>query len=101
MWVGGRVNLGKGGRVLGKRTGFAHMEPASTRLDPDKSTQVVDFPRMYAVRAFSGGLKFGFTRQAGHGSRAGTSESARRAVRNYVGLPQSSGHDLYHLRQRL
>jgi len=53
-WAGRRVNLGKGGQVLGKRTGFAHVEPALTRLRPGKSTQVVDFPHLSVVKLFSG-----------------------------------------------
>jgi len=51
-WFGSRAYVGKGGQVLGKRTGFAHIEPGSTRLGPDGSTQVVDFPHMYEVRVF-------------------------------------------------
>ena len=49
--VGGKwVDLGKGGRVAGKRTGFPH-------LGPDNSTQVVDFPRICSVSIFLGGVK--------------------------------------------
>jgi len=62
--VGMRVNLGKGGQVVGKWTGFSHIEPASTRLFPHNSTQVVDFPRMYAARVFLRGVKFSFQSQA-------------------------------------
>jgi len=49
-WGGKWVDLGKGGRVAGKRTGFPH-------LGPDNSTQVVDFPRICSVSIFSGGVK--------------------------------------------
>src|SRR5258708_30916497 len=49
-WVGKWVDLGKGGRREGKRTGFPH-------LGPDNSTQVVDFPRICSVSIFSGGVK--------------------------------------------
>jgi hypothetical protein len=31
-WAGKRVNLGQGGQEMGKRTGFAHLAPALTRL---------------------------------------------------------------------
>jgi len=48
--VGRWVDLGKGGMLEGKRTGFSH-------LFPDDSMQVVDFPRMYDVRHFWGGEK--------------------------------------------
>jgi hypothetical protein len=51
-WVGKRVDLGKGGQVAGKWTGFSHIAPASTRLGPDNSTQVVDFPHKATVRLF-------------------------------------------------
>jgi len=44
-WVGRRVDLGKGGRVAGKRTGFSH-------LCPDDSMQVVDFPLLSRLRVF-------------------------------------------------
>jgi len=47
-----RVNLGKGGQEMGKRTGFAHFETALTRLFPHVSTQVVDFPCMCDVGLF-------------------------------------------------
>src|SRR5258706_14674509 len=57
-WAGRRVNLGKGGKMMGKRTGFSHFETALTRLFPHDSTQVVDFPRMYAVRGFWKAMKW-------------------------------------------
>jgi len=44
-WVGKRAHPGKGGKAVGKRTGFSH-------LFPDYSTQVVDFPHLSSVRAF-------------------------------------------------
>ena len=50
--VGKRVKLGKGGQEAGKWTGFAHIAPASTRLGPDNSTQVVDFPHLAHVSLF-------------------------------------------------
>ena len=37
-WIGRRVDLGKGGRVVGKRTGFSHFETALTHLFPGDST---------------------------------------------------------------
>jgi hypothetical protein len=66
------VKLGKGGQEVGKPTGFSHFETALTHLFPDKSTQVVDFPRMYEVRVFWSGVKFSFQSQAGLGTKAGT-----------------------------
>ena len=45
-----RVDLGKGGQIMRKRTGFS-------QLFPDDSMQVVDFPCMYDVRHFWGGEK--------------------------------------------
>jgi hypothetical protein len=52
--VGKWVQVGKGGCETGKRRSFSHFETALTRLFPHKSTQVVDFPRMYEVRVFRG-----------------------------------------------
>ena len=37
-WEEGGLDVGKGGRELGKRTGFAHLAPGLTRLGPDNST---------------------------------------------------------------
>src|SRR5258708_6068234 len=51
-WVGKWANLGKGGLMVGKRTGFSHLETALTRLFPLDSTQVVDFPHMSQLRVF-------------------------------------------------
>src|SRR5882724_8740317 len=51
-WDGNRGEVGKGGQVAGKRTGFSRIETVLTRLFPHNSTQVVDFQRMYAVRVF-------------------------------------------------
>ncbi len=48
--AGMRVNLGKGGQEMGKRTGLAHIAPTLTRLGPDYSTQVVDFPHIEDAR---------------------------------------------------
>ena len=50
MWV----SLGKGGKEVGKWTGFSHLETALTRLFPHVSTQVVDFPHLSAVSLFWG-----------------------------------------------
>jgi len=50
---GRRIQLGKGGKMVGERTGFAH-------LFPDDSMQVVDFPHLAMVRHFSVGHKNGF-----------------------------------------
>src|SRR5882724_10222817 len=55
--VGRWVQLGKGGWMAGKWTGFSHIETALTHLFPEVSTQVVDFPRMYDVRLFWERLK--------------------------------------------
>ena len=78
-WAGSRVYVGKGGKVVGKRTGFAH-------LFPHDSTQVVDFPRMYDVRVFLGGaMKFSFQSQAELGTEMGAQWSCSLA-RNVVAL---------------
>jgi hypothetical protein len=53
-WVGEWVQLGKGGWMTGKRTGFSHFETALTHLFPHNSTQVVDFPHLRVVRLFWG-----------------------------------------------
>ena len=45
--VGKWVQLGKGGKKVGNRTGFSH-------LFPDVSTQVVDFPLLSRLRVFCG-----------------------------------------------
>ena len=49
-WVGRRFNLGKGGRLVGKWAGFAH-------LFPHDSMQVVDFPHLSGVSIFLRGAK--------------------------------------------
>ncbi len=46
-WFGIRAYVGKGGSEVGKRAGLS-------RLGPDNSTQVVDFPYMYEVEVVSG-----------------------------------------------
>jgi hypothetical protein len=56
-WAGEWGDVGKVGRMVGKWIGLAHMETASTRLGPDNSTQVVDFPHLAMVSVFSGGGK--------------------------------------------
>jgi hypothetical protein len=82
-WAERNGDVGKGGQKVGKWSGFSHLETTLTRLFPHILTQVVDFPRMYVVRVFSGGLKFGFASQAVHGSRW-VRQRARRVVRNYA-----------------
>jgi hypothetical protein len=52
-----RADLGLSGQDVGKWAAFAHMETGLTRLGPDKSTQVVDFPRIAYVRLFWGGAE--------------------------------------------
>jgi len=44
-WAEKRVDLGKGGKMKGKWTGFSH-------LCPDDSMQVVDFPLLSRLRVF-------------------------------------------------
>lgn len=56
-WVWGRVRPGKGGWNVEKQTGFEGLTPASTHLEPDDPTQVVDFPRMYSVGVFLEAMK--------------------------------------------
>src|SRR5258708_6219387 len=51
-WAGKRVDLGKGGQKASKWTGFSHFETALTRLFPQVSTQVVDFPLLSRLRVF-------------------------------------------------
>ena len=60
-WAGRRVQPGGSGLAVGRRTGLAHMETTSTRLGPDNSTQVVDFPRIEHVRLFWEGHEIGFS----------------------------------------
>ena len=50
--AGTRVYPGGSGRMVGKRTGFSHLETGFSRLFPDESMQVVDFPRIAYVRLF-------------------------------------------------
>jgi hypothetical protein len=76
-WAGRRVQPGGSGLAEGKRTGFAHMETTSTRLSPDVSTQVVDFPRMYEVRVFLMVGKFSFQSQAEFGTEVGKLKESR------------------------
>jgi len=56
--AGKRVDLGKGRQWLRKRTGFSHLVTTLTRLFPHNSTQVVDFPRLSAVRDFGEAMKW-------------------------------------------
>jgi hypothetical protein len=51
-WVGKRANPGLSGQEVEQQTGFGHAEPASARLGPDVSTQVVDFPHLSRVSIF-------------------------------------------------
>ena len=55
--IGKRVQAGGSGQAIGKRIGLAHIAPASTRLGPDNSTQVVDFPHLSTVRFFCEAMK--------------------------------------------
>jgi len=48
MWV----SLGKGGKEVGKWTGFSHLATTFSHLGPDNSTQVVDFPHLSTLRLF-------------------------------------------------
>jgi hypothetical protein len=57
---GSRAFTALSGCETGKWCSFSHLGTVLTRLFPHKSTQVVDFPRMYDVRLFSEGLKNGF-----------------------------------------
>jgi len=47
-----RVDLGQGGKMAVKWTGFSHLKTALTRLFPPDLTQVVDFPHKATVRLF-------------------------------------------------
>ena len=58
-WAGKWAYVGKGGKMAGKRTGFAHIAPGSTRLGPDNSMQVVDFQHLTHVRLFWGSPEIG------------------------------------------
>ena len=60
-WAGMWAQLGNGGCEIGKWRSFSHLETALTRLFPLKSTQVVDFPRMWVLRLFSEGARIGFS----------------------------------------
>ena len=51
-WDGKWVDLGKGGKEVGKWTGFSHLATTFSHLGPDNSTQVVDFPHLSTVRLF-------------------------------------------------
>jgi hypothetical protein len=57
----GPTAVRKGGQQVGKWPVFARIKTALTRLGPDNSTQVVDFPRMAVVRLFSEGARIGFS----------------------------------------
>ena len=47
-----RVEVGKGGREVGKQTGFSHFATGFAHLFPDDSMQVVAFPHLACVRLF-------------------------------------------------
>ena len=51
-WGGKWVQPGKGGKKVSRWTSFFHFETGFSHLSPANSTQVVDFPRIYAVRVF-------------------------------------------------
>ena len=69
-WVGRRINPGKGGLEVRKRTGFSsHF--------PDDPMQVVDFPRLRMVRTF---LDANLASQARHEMGAQWSSSLTRNV---------------------
>ena len=55
--AGKRRDTALSGREVVKWTGSSHLETALTRLGPDKSTQVVDFPHLAMVRFFREGTK--------------------------------------------
>jgi hypothetical protein len=59
-----RAFTGLRGQEIGKWCNFFHLAPASTRLFPHKSTQVVDFPHIEYVRLFWEGVRIGFSSQA-------------------------------------
>jgi len=57
-WSDGWVSCAaRGGWVVGKWTGFSHLETAFSHLFPHKSTQVVDFQHLSRLRAFLGAVK--------------------------------------------
>jgi hypothetical protein len=64
-WSTERVNAGKGGQKVGKRTGFSHFAPGISHLYPPDSMQVVDFPRTCNVSIFWG--EAGNSRISGRG----------------------------------
>ena len=85
--VGKRAEVGKGGRKIGKWTGFSHFETALTRLFPHVTTQVVDFPHMYAVRVFGRVEEFAAeaSRCKDKRNSGGTWGGCGRLVRIFVG----------------
>jgi len=125
-----RSQVGKGGQGMEKGTGFARTAPTSTRLGPDDSMQVVDFPHIRVAGVFWGTLKYDFQSQAVLGSNVGKprgngkvagpeagvpgsrrARSARPTARNAtswwrlprrsVGLPRRRGQKLYPLSRAL
>jgi len=86
-WVGTWANLGKGGLMVGKRTGFSHLETALTHLFPLDSTQVVDFPHLSGVSIFRGRAKN--SRISGRGMIGrGIGMKAKRSLGPRWGRPQ-------------
>jgi len=75
-----RAEVGKGGKAVGKRTGFAH-------LFPHDSTQVVDFPRMYDVRVFLRAMKFSFQSQAELGTEMGNGKWSEGVLESWESQP--------------
>jgi hypothetical protein len=65
---GRRVNLGIGGKMAGRRSGFAH-------LFPDNSTQVVDFPHLMKVSQAKLGTNMGKSRNAIAQNRRGRTKN--------------------------
>jgi len=109
-WVGRRVQPGGSGQEVGKRTGLARLVRCLTRLGPDNSMQVVDFPGMYGVRFFWGGPEIVFSDRANLGTNMGKlrengKDAEGRRVRVWVagtvGLPRRDGQMLYALRAPL
>ena len=51
-WAGEGNEVGKGGWEIGKKWNFYHLAAVLTRLFPQLSTQVIDFPHLAMVRLF-------------------------------------------------
>jgi hypothetical protein len=85
-----RAGAGKGGQKFGKWTGLARLAPGSTRLRPDKSTQVVDFPHKATVSTF---LDANFTneRELGKGLEQVGTEIGRKRTQGTQKMGNSTG----------